>query len=953
MLSKKKLKGWQESYLEGSLEAEHELFLKFSNEIIAHQAKIQRNERTLQPDRVQHAKVLCAVNNAELIISDRLPKELTNEVIQPGCKFSDCYVRFSNASGRVQSDSVSDLRGLAIRAMASDNQPFDMLMTNAQASHARTAKQFMAFVKAGTHKSRIRMIFSLLWQIGLLETIRMIRTLLKQTKRKVYSLGAETFWSRSPYKIGDCAFQFFAEGQLPPSQLSEKTLENPNYLSKDIINRLKERSIDFKIWIRPYKNESITPIEDGSVKWPNSNDDILFATLTLPKSSFSENQFVASEIQKLEFNPWNSSHILYPLGNLNRARQQVYRAAADGRSLQRGSKEKESILIRLTTVLGRILVKFRSWHKFPGFIGTFILKGFRDQLREKNLADTRTALPSDEVKPIGCCPFKNFRTADGSYNDLTDPQMGMAGTSFGQNIALKKIVPDEERKILEPDPRRISRELMTRHQFKPASTLNVLAAGWIQFMIHDWFAHTTEQPEDEEKQAEAYRNRIRVPINSEDPWIQNAKMHEGCPVMELRRTEVNKYIKTDSGEVPAYSNRQSHWWDGSQLYGNSLSVQHQLRTFEKGKLKFDYDNGRLPLDKDSQVGLTGVTDNSWIGLEIMHTIFVQEHNAICDALAASNVNWDDEQIFGHARLINAALMAKIHTVEWTPAILGHPALKIGMAANWWGLIGPVIKKLYGRVFNSESLSGIIQSNVDHHSAPYSLTEEFVTVYRMHPLLPDTFQIVDSQTGQMKEKILLKNSVFEKSRQVIEKFPMADLIFSLGTQNPGAITINNYPKFLQNLPKTPGSRIIDLAATDIIRDRERGVPRYNDFRESLHRPRLKSFEDLHKDPELVKIAKKIYNNDINQVDTMVGMFCEEVPKGFGFSDTAFRVFILMASRRLKSDRFFCEDYNAQVYTQLGLDWIENNNMKTVLCRHYPELTDALTRAKSGFEPWLKL
>jgi len=30
---------------------------------------------------------------------------------------------------------------------------------------------------------------------------------------------------------------------------------------------------------------------------------------------------------------------------------------------------------------------------------------------------------------------------------------------------------------------------------------------------------------------------------------------------------------------------------------------------------------------------------------------------------------------------------------------------------------------------------------------------------------------------------------------------------------------------------------------------------------------------------------------------------------GFSDTAFRVFILMASRRLKSDRFFTRDYNA--------------------------------------------
>ena len=42
-----------------------------------------------------------------------------------------------------------------------------------------------------------------------------------------------------------------------------------------------------------------------------------------------------------------------------------------------------------------------------------------------------------------------------------------------------------------------------------------------------------------------------------------------------------------------------------------------------------------------------------------------------------------DQIFDKARIVNCALMAKIHTVEWTPAILAHPALQIGMSANWW------------------------------------------------------------------------------------------------------------------------------------------------------------------------------------------------------------------------------------------------------------------------------
>lgn len=81
-------------------------------------------------------------------------------------------------------------------------------------------------------------------------------------------------------------------------------------------------------------------------------------------------------------------------------------------------------------------------------------------------------------------------------------------------------------------------------------------------------------------------------------------------------------------------------------------------------------------------------------------------------------------------------MAKIHTLEWTPAILAHPALKISMAANWWGLAGETLTKLAGRLSRtSEIISGIPGSGVNHNGVPYSLTEEFVSVYRMHSLIP--------------------------------------------------------------------------------------------------------------------------------------------------------------------------------------------------------------------------
>ena len=89
---------------------------------------------------------------------------------------------------------------------------------------------------------------------------------------------------------------------------------------------------------------------------------------------------------------------------------------------------------------------------------------------------------------------------------------------------------------------------------------------------------------------------------------------------------------------------------------------------------------------------------------------------------------------------------------------------------------------------------------------------------------------------------------------------------------------------------------------------------------------------------------------DRIDLMVGLFAEAPPKGCGFSDTAFRVFVLMASRRLKSDRFFTTDYTPAVYTQAGLDWIAATEMKHVLLRHYPALAPAIQRVGNAFAPW---
>jgi hypothetical protein len=403
-----------------------------------------------------------------------------------------------------------------------------------------------------------------------------------------------------------------------------------------------------------------------------------------------------------------------------------------------------------------------------------------------------------------------------------------------------------------------------------------------------------------------------------------------------------------STRPPAYTNSNSHWWDASQVYGCEPAVCAKLRSGSGGKLKMDATK-LLPVDPDTGIDCTGFTDNWWIGLAMLHTLFALEHNHLCDLLAAEHPDWDDARLFATAKLINSAVMAKIHTVEWTPAILPHPVVKTAMHTNWFGLADPGLQEVFRFIGDDELLGGIIGSPHDHHTAPYSLTEEFVAVYRMHPLIPDELTLRSHATGAVIERCQLPEVAGRKTRAVVERTPMADLFYSFGVSHPGAITLHNYPRHLQNLVLENGERF-DLAAVDILRDRERGVPRYNQFRRLVHKDPVASFDELTDNPVWRDQIRRVYGNDIEKVDLMTGLYAEPLPEGFGFSDTAFRIFVLMASRRLKSDRFFTDDYGARLYTELGVDYIRKTTMLNLLERHVPGVKPALAGVGNAFQPW---
>ncbi|WP_426515511.1 peroxidase family protein [Diaminobutyricibacter sp. McL0618] len=570
------------------------------------------------------------------------------------------------------------------------------------------------------------------------------------------------------------------------------------------------------------------------------------------------------------------------------------------------------------------------WYRLPKELGLIELIGIRNVLREQNLFDT-SRLPS--VNAVVPPPYDEKlvtrRSPDGSWNDLEHPEMGMAGTRFGRNVPLAETWPNRDR-MLEPSPREVSRRLMTRSDLIPATGGNVLIAAWLQFMIRDWFRHGTS-PTD---------NPWILPLAPGDDWP--------APPLTVMRTPPDPTSPPDSADPPTFINIMTHWWDGSQVYGNTLEDQQFLREHTGGRLRLV--DGAPPIPDDPAKNPTHVP-GFWLGLGMLQTLFIEEHNAICDMLAAAHPDFDDESLFQHARLILSGLLARIHTVEWTPAVTAHPTAIEALHANWWGLEGKGLHELLGRVSKSDIVSGIPGSNTEDFGVPFALTEEFVAVYRMHPLIPDHFDFrsvdTDAETLGAAEFDTLAGPA---GLEVLKANRLVDLIYTFGTENPGLVTLHNFPKYLQTFTRPDTGALMDLAATDILRCRELGVPRYTAFRRLLHLPVPKTFDDISSNAEWVEELKSVYDNDLDSVDLIAGMFAEDRPEGFAFSDTAFRIFILMASRRLNSDRFFTTHFTDEVYTREGMQWIEDNTMGTVLVRHCPELEPYVGHLENAFALW---
>ncbi|MGH7874307.1 MAG: peroxidase family protein [Candidatus Binatia bacterium] len=466
-------------------------------------------------------------------------------------------------------------------------------------------------------------------------------------------------------------------------------------------------------------------------------------------------------------------------------------------------------------------------------------------------------------------------------------------------------------------------------------------------------------------------------------------------------------------------------------------------------------------------------DNWNIGLSFFHNVFAREHNLFVEEFrrrTAAHPNADSglrnpaapdrviqykeispDEMFEITRLVISAEIAKIHTIEWTTQLLYNEPLYQAMNANWSGLLQKhslanaaleqVVQRLasadrkrssdwYAAFAAGPGIFGLgndkpdISAGVNHFGSPFNFPEEFINAYRLHPMVPDLIEVRELKTGAnaIRSKTQVVNTLRGKATAAMRHYGIANWAVSMGRQRAGALTLHNHPLFLQNLDmprlkSTTGK--IDVLALDIIRDRERGIPRYNEYRRQYGLKQLSSFDDFI-DPRLApnspqriaqqrviaqlreiygqhkcdaaKIITTAQKNDgggpindclghpsgsavdnIEDVDAMVGWLAEFArPHGFAISETQFQVFILNASRRLFSDRFLTSSFRPEFYTNLGVQWINDNGpdgkmmekgnpnghememspLKRVLLRTIPELKIELDPVINVFDPWAR-
>ncbi|MBT8261552.1 MAG: T9SS type A sorting domain-containing protein [Bacteroidia bacterium] len=502
------------------------------------------------------------------------------------------------------------------------------------------------------------------------------------------------------------------------------------------------------------------------------------------------------------------------------------------------------------------------------------------------------------------------RSYDGTNNNLNNPEWGAADAHF-RNFATNAFgdLISEPGGQDRPNPREISNAIGSQTEFIANELeLSDFIWGWGQFIDHD--VNLNDDNFDEP-------NDIPVPM-CEPLFDPNCTGNE---TLRMFRSKSDPATGTSINNPRKHINDITSYIDGSAVYGSDINRANWLRTFVDGKLKTssgdllpwntvdgEFDSAidpaapfmvldGFPLPEKFFVG-GDIRVNEQPGLSCFHTLWVREHNRLCDEIKDQNPSWNDEEIFQRARKIVGALIQVVTYEEFLP----HIGIQIDPYAGYDDTVEPNILNTFsaaGYRFGHTMVNGRLVRYEENG-------DDWV------------FGAVDLRDGFFNPAILKDEGGIEpffrglaaQEHQLVDPLIMDD--------------IRNF------LFGQPGSGGIDLLSINLARARERGIPDYNTFRTDLSLTPHADFNSLTSDPVLSGNLATVYEGDIGKLDPWIGFMSEDHLPNALVGEGLHEILKLQFQALRDGDRYYYE--NDPAFTTGEIDELKSTKLSEIILRN---------------------
>ncbi|KAI0558008.1 hypothetical protein FGB62_243g017 [Gracilaria domingensis] len=458
------------------------------------------------------------------------------------------------------------------------------------------------------------------------------------------------------------------------------------------------------------------------------------------------------------------------------------------------------------------------------------------------------------------CAAVSTRTLTGKCTSAVNPALGEARRAQFSYFNVNSVKVDNAG--LE-SPRVISNIVSDQDvDTQNSQGLNEVFTFFGQFIDHD-FALTplSEDPND--------ALEIEVPAN--DPDLPKR-------TLEFTRSERARISATSTIERPITV--LSSALDLSTVYGSDESRNEFLRAPNSCRMRTSPRGNLLPLNTGGRVNSPDTSNNFFIGgdtrvsetpmLTVMHTIWLREHNRLCDLIEDAFPNFTPEEQYETVRGVNIAQFQKVVYEEWLPAILGST---LPPYQGYNPAVDPTISL------------------------------EFTTAgFRLGHTLVGTDVTRRDSNGNFLPPVPARDMFFQKSSE----FTSSDLenflrgAAATPAQEFDAKVVNILRNFLfENVPQEEG---IDLIALNLERSRDHNVAKYNELRRFFIGSRARTFSDISSDPKVAAQLEEAYGN-VDLVEAWIGLMAEDKAPRSGVGRTLGALLRTEFGRLRDGDQFF--------------------------------------------------